>query len=78
MIGDAPVVCDGHSDRVPVLNGDGAIIGVLFDGNYEAIAADYLFEAETARSINVDIRYVLYLMDDVYGLDALLAELTVI
>jgi hypothetical protein len=68
----------GGNSGSPVLNGRGEIIGVLFDGNYESIAADYLFEEETARSIMVDIRYVLFLMDEVYGLDGLLAELTVL
>ena len=58
-------------------HGKGEIIGLLFDSNYESVAADYLFEPELTRSINVDIRYVLFLLDRVYGLEDLLSELTI-
>ena len=67
----------GGNSGSPVINGKGEIIGLLFDGNYESIAADYLFDESIVRSINVDIRYVLYLIDRVYHHDALLNELTV-
>ncbi|PKK82373.1 MAG: hypothetical protein CVT49_14140 [candidate division Zixibacteria bacterium HGW-Zixibacteria-1] len=67
----------GGNSGSPVINGRGEIIGLLFDGNYESIAADYLFDEKLVRSINVDIRYMLYLIDRVYHLDALKNELTV-
>ncbi|MCP4568705.1 MAG: S46 family peptidase, partial [FCB group bacterium] len=66
----------GGNSGSPVIDGKGRLIGVLFDGNYEGITADYMFNSEVARSINVDIRYVLYVIDDVYHLDALMDELT--
>jgi hypothetical protein len=66
----------GGNSGSPVIDGKGRLIGVLFDGNYEGITADYMFNPELTRSINVDIRYVLYVIDDVYHLDALLNELT--
>ncbi len=67
----------GGNSGSPIINGRGELIGVDFDGNYESMAADYLFDAEIARSIVVDIRYVLYVIDKVYHLDALLNELTI-
>ncbi len=66
----------GGNSGSPVIDGKGRLIGVLFDGNYEGITADYMFDPEVARSINVDIRYVLYLLDEVYHLEALMNELT--
>jgi len=66
----------GGNSGSPVIDGKGRLIGILFDGNYEGITADYMFNPEVARSINVDIRYVLYVIDEVYHLDALLDELT--
>ena len=67
----------GGNSGSPVINGRGELIGLLFDGNYEAIAADYLFEEKMTRSINVDVRYILFLLDEVYGYSELLAELTI-
>ncbi|MEW5922545.1 MAG: S46 family peptidase [Candidatus Zixiibacteriota bacterium] len=67
----------GGNSGSPVLNGRGEITGLVFDGNYESISLDYLFNEKLVRSINVDIRFVLYLIDRVYNLDALMNELTV-
>jgi hypothetical protein len=67
----------GGNSGSPVIDGRGRLVGVLFDGNYEGITSDYMFDAEKARAINVDIRYVLYLLDEVYHLDALLSELNI-
>lgn len=61
----------------PVLNGRGELIGVDFDGNIESVADDYIYNGEISRSIVVDIRYALFLMDKVYHLDVLMKELTV-
>ena len=65
------------SSGSPVLNGRGELIGLLFDGNYESIAGDYVFDPETTRAINVDVRYVLFLLDRVFHHEDLLAELGV-
>jgi len=81
--GDVPVCflttndSTGGNSGSPVLNGRGELAGVLFDGNYEAIAADYLYDAGLARSIMVDVRYVLFTIDKVYGLRELVDELTI-
>ncbi len=53
----------------------GKVTGVVFDGNYEAIASDWVFLPEITRSIHVDIRYVLWLLREADHADALLAEL---
>jgi hypothetical protein len=60
----------------PVLNGRGELIGVDF-GNIESVSDDYVYNGEISRSIVVDIRYALFLMDKVYHLDALMKELTI-
>jgi hypothetical protein len=61
----------------PILNGRGEVIGAAFDGNYESISADYLFNEELTRSINVDSRYVLFVLDKVSGAKHLLEEMTI-
>ncbi len=69
-------ITNGNSGS-PVMNGRGELVGLAFDGNYESISADYLFEPEITRAINVDIRYVLFLMDKVYHVRSLLKELSI-
>ena len=61
----------------PVLNGRGEIVGLDFDGNYESVADDYMYNPALSRSINCDIRYILYLIDKVYHHESLLNELTI-
>jgi hypothetical protein len=82
-IGDVPVdfltdndITNGNSGS-PVMNGKGELIGVAFDGNYESMTCDYRFEPKITRTIVVDIRYILFLLDKVYHTDALLKELTI-
>ena len=81
-IGDIPVNvlttndATGGNSGSPLIDGKGRLAGLLFDCNYESIAADYLFNPELTRAISVDIRYVLYVIDEVYRLDNLMAELT--
>jgi hypothetical protein len=67
----------GGNSGSPIINGKGELIGLDFDCNYESVASDYLFIPELARSIVVDIRYMLFVIDNVYHLDALLNELTI-
>ncbi len=67
----------GGNSGSPIINGRGELIGLDFDCNYESVAADYLYIPELARSIVVDIRYMLFVIDRVYHLDALLDELTI-
>jgi hypothetical protein len=82
-LGDVPVdfltTCDvtnGNSGS-PVMNGKGELVGLVFDGNYESISSDFVFEPDLTRTINVDVRYVLFLLDGVYHAESLLKELTI-
>ncbi|MEA2490729.1 MAG: hypothetical protein QOH21_2521 [Acidobacteriota bacterium] len=80
---DVPVnflsTCDttGGNSGSPTLNANGELVGLLFDGNYESIDADFLFNPAVTRSIHVDTQYMLWVMDVVDGADALLRELGV-
>jgi hypothetical protein len=65
----------GGNSGSATLNAKGEITGLVFDGNYEALASDWLFKPELTRSIHVDIRYVLWLLDAVDGGDHLLREM---
>ncbi len=65
----------GGNSGSPVINGDGKLIGVAFDGNWEGVASDYLFIPEVTRTIVVDIRYVMFIIDRVYHLESLVQEL---
>ncbi len=53
----------GGNSGSPVLNGKGELIGLAFDGNIEAMAGDVIFDSKLQRTINVDIRYVLWLIE---------------
>ncbi len=68
----------GGNSGSPVLNGKGELIGLLFDGNYEALYSDYYFDSEMTRTINVDIRYVLFIAEKVDKAFNVLKELTLI
>lgn len=61
----------------PVLNGRGEVIGLDFDTNLESVVKDYYFNGDISRAIAVDIRYVLFLIERVYGYRGLLKELTI-
>ena len=82
-LGDVPVdflsTCDitGGNSGSPIMNGKGECTGAAFDGNYESISSDYLFIKETTRSINVDSRYILFIMDKMSGAKRLLDEMKV-
>ena len=59
------------------MNGKGEVIGAAFDGNYESISADYLFDESLTRCISVDSRYILFVLDKYSGAESLLNELTI-
>ncbi|NVB40941.1 S46 family peptidase [Pseudenhygromyxa sp. WMMC2535] len=67
----------GGNSGSPTLNARGELIGLVFDGNYEAMASDWVFMPEITRSIHVDIRAVLWMMDAVDQADHLLEEMGV-
>jgi hypothetical protein len=67
----------GGNSGSPVMNGDGELVGLAFDGNYEAIDSDFRFDPALARTIAVDIRYVLWCMDYVDKAHWIMRELGV-
>ena len=67
----------GGNSGSPVLNADGELIGLAFDGNWESMSSDVMFEPDLQRCICVDIRYVLFLMDKFGGAGYLLKEMDI-
>ncbi len=67
----------GGNSGSPVLNGNAELIGLAFDGNWESLSGDILFEPEMQRTISVDIRYVLFVIDKVMGAPHIVEELVV-
>lgn len=68
----------GGNSGSPVINGKGELIGIAFDGNYEAISSDFMFMPETQRTISVDIRFVLFIIDKFGGAKNIIDELTLV
>ncbi|MBO4231515.1 MAG: S46 family peptidase [Bacteroidales bacterium] len=68
----------GGNSGSPVLNADGELIGLAFDGNWESMSSDVMFEPDLQRCICVDIRYVLFLMDKFGGAGYLLKEMNLV
>lgn len=68
----------GGNSGSPVFNGKAQLIGLAFDGNWEALSGDIVFEPEVQRTISVDIRYVLYTIDKVMKCPRLIEELKII
>jgi hypothetical protein len=68
----------GGNSGSPVLNGKGELIGIAFDGNIEAMAGDVIFDKELQRTINVDIRYVLWVIDKYAGAKHIVDEMTIV
>lgn len=67
----------GGNSGSPVMNAKGELVGVAFDGNIESLSSDLRFNPELQRCINVDIRYVLFLIDTFGGSSYLLDELEI-
>ena len=67
----------GGNSGSPVLNGKGELIGIAFDGNIEGIAGDVIFDKKLQRTINVDIRYVFWIIDKYAGAKHIVDEMTI-
>ncbi len=68
----------GGNSGSPVINAKGELIGVAFDGNWEAMSGDVAFEPELQKCINVDIRYVLFIIDKFAGASHLIEEMKLV
>ena len=68
----------GGNSGSPVLNSRGELIGLAFDGNWEAMSGDIAFEPELQRCIGVDVRYVLFIIDKFAGASWLLDEMEIV
>jgi len=68
----------GGNSGSPVINGKGELIGLAFDGNIEAMAGDVIFDKDLQRTINVDIRYVLWVIDKYAGAKHIVDEMTIV
>lgn len=68
----------GGNSGSPVMDADGNLIGLAFDGNWEAMSSDVMFEPNLQRCICVDIRYVLLMMDKFGGAGYLLDEMNIV
>lgn len=67
----------GGNSGSPVLNGNGELVGLAFDGNWESLSGDIIFEPATQRMISVDILYVLYMLDRVLDAQHIVNELNI-
>jgi hypothetical protein len=65
----------GGNSGSPVINADGDLIGLAFDGNWEAMSGDIAFEHQLQRTISVDIRYVMWILDKYAGCTNLIEEM---
>ena len=68
----------GGNSGSPVINGNGELIGTAFDGNWEAISSDFAFEPDLQRTISLDIRYTLFILDKYAGAGYLLNEMKIV
>ncbi|MCE1200090.1 MAG: S46 family peptidase, partial [Marinilabiliales bacterium] len=68
----------GGNSGSPVLNKNGELIGTAFDGNWESMSSDIIFEPLLQRTISVDVRYTLFIMDKFGGAGYLLKEMNLV
>ena len=68
----------GGNSGSPVMDGSGNLVGLAFDGNWESMSGDIIFEPALQRCICVDIRYVLFIIDKFGGCSRLIDEMNII
>ena len=68
----------GGNSGSPIMNSRGELIGLAFDGNWESMSSDVMFEPDLQRCINVDIRYVLFIVDKFGGAGWLVEEMDIV
>ncbi|MDY6347265.1 MAG: S46 family peptidase [Bacteroidales bacterium] len=67
----------GGNSGSPIMNANGELIGLAFDGNWEALSSDIVFNTELQRCINVDVRYVMFIIDKFGGAGYLMNEMDI-
>ncbi len=68
----------GGNSGSPIMNAKGELIGLAFDGNWESMSSDVMFEPALQRCINVDIRYVLFIVEKFGGAEWLIKEMNIV
>jgi hypothetical protein len=68
----------GGNSGSPVINAKGELIGTAFDGNWEAISSDFAFEPKLQRTISLDIRYTMFIVEKLAGAGHLLNEMKLV
>ncbi len=68
----------GGNSGSPIMNGKGELIGLAFDGNRESMAGDVYFKEEYNKCVNVDIRYILWVIDKFAGAGYLIDEMSIV
>ena len=68
----------GGNSGSPIMNSRGELLGLAFDGNWESMSSDVMFEPDLQRCISVDIRYVLFIVDKFGGASHLIEEMTLV
>jgi S1-C subfamily serine protease len=82
-LGEVPVAFLADADTTggnsgsPMLNGRGELVGMNFDRVWENVANDFGFNPQVGRNVSVDVRYMLWILDQVQDADALLREMGV-
>jgi hypothetical protein len=84
-VGDEMPVCfitnndiTGGNSGSPVINSTGELVGVAFDGNWEAMSGNIVYEPELQRCICLDIRYVLFIIDKFANAGHLIKEMQIV
>ena len=67
----------GGNSGSPVINGSGELIGCAFDGNWEAMTGDLVYDGALKRCINVDVRYILFVIEKFAGAENIIEEMTI-
>ncbi|MDR2979218.1 MAG: S46 family peptidase [Bacteroidales bacterium] len=68
----------GGNSGSPVIDGEGNLIGLAFDGNWEAMSGDISFEHEVQRTISMDVRYLLLVIDKMANAQNIMKELKIV